>query len=546
MTDASIDVHAEALGAPAERAWWADAVGYEVYLRSFADGDGDGIGDLPGLTARLDHLADLGVDIVWVTPFYPSPMADYGYDVADYCDVDPRFGTLADLDELVEGVHRRGMRLIIDLVPNHTSDQHPWFQAALADPGDPHRDWYLFRDPGPDGGPPNNWRSHFGGPAWTLDEASGQWWCHLFLPEQPDLDWSNPAVRREFESVLRFWLDRGVDGFRIDVAHSLTKDAALRDNPVLVELPADASPRALFQAMRHDHDLDQPGTLDVYRSWRTIADAHDAVLLGEVYLDDPAAVGRYVGDGLLDLSFYFPVLHATWRADELASVVHHSLEHGRGRFSWVHSSHDDPRAPTRFGGGAVGRSRATSFIAFTALLPGPLFLYQGDELGLEDGHVDPSQAHDPVAVRNADASDGRDPVRTPIPWEPDRPNLGFSTGTPWLPVGQNHGPADTVAVQAADPASPLRTVRRLLATRRALLPSLPHDVTWLDAGPDRLAFRRGPITVVLDVDSSAGPLPLADLGIDPGASVAFEHGGARLDGAVLHLPADAVVVLERG
>jgi alpha-glucosidase len=265
--------------------WWSDAVGYEVYLRSFADSDGDGIGDLAGLTGRLDHLADLGVDIVWVTPFYPSPMADFGYDVADYLDVDPRFGTLADFDRLVEAVHARGMRLIVDLVPNHTSDQHEWFRSALEGPDSPHRDFYLWRDPAPDGGPPNNWRSHFGGPAWTLDESSGQYWCHLFLPEQPDLNWANPAVHAAFQDIIGFWLDRGVDGFRIDVAHSLVKDPSFADNPVLVEVAAGASPLEAFRALRHDHDLDQPGTLDIYREWHELTAPRGAMLLGEVYLD---------------------------------------------------------------------------------------------------------------------------------------------------------------------------------------------------------------------------------------------------------------------
>jgi alpha-glucosidase len=531
---------AQALGDDVTGAWWSEAVGYEVYLRSFADSDGDGIGDLAGLTARLDHLADLGVDIVWVTPFYPSPMADFGYDVADHLGVDPRFGTLDDFDRLQAAVHERGMRLLIDLVPNHTSDQHPWFRSALEGRGSPDRDRYLWRDPAPDGGPPNNWRSHFGGPAWTLDEASGQYFCHLFLPEQPDLNWANDDVRRDFEAILSTWLERGADGFRIDVAHSLVKHPSFGDNPVLVELTPGMSPFDRFYALRHDHDLDQPGVLDVYRSWRRITADHDAVLLGEVYLDDPERVSAYVADGVLDLSFYFPVLHTTWDPEVLADVVQATLRHGRGRFAWVHSSHDDRRSVTRFGGGDVGRRRALSFLAFTAFLPGPLFLYQGDELGLEDGVVDPGAAADPVAVRNPGAAGGRDPVRTPMPWTPGAPNLGFSTGTPWLPVAENHTDDHTVEAQRADPSSTLHHVRDLLALRRRRRP-LPDALTWLgdDAPTGVLAYRRGGLLVALH----AGSEPVV-LSVAQGASVAFANGDVAIGEGQLRLGPDAVAVVD--
>lgn len=519
--------------------WWSDAVGYEVYLRSFSDSDGDGIGDLPGLTARLDHLADLGVDIVWVTPFYPSPMADFGYDVADHTDVDPRFGTIEDLDRLVAAVHERGMRLLIDLVPNHTSDQHEWFRAALADPDSPYRDFYLWRDSAPDGGPPNNWRSHFGGPAWTFDEASGQWYCHLFLPEQPDLNWVNPEVRAAFREIIVHWLDRGVDGFRIDVAHSLVKHPSFSDNPVLVEVGAGASAGDAFDAMRHDHDLDQPDTLDIYRDWHRLAREYDAVLLGEVYLDSAEAVGAYVADGVLDLSFFFPVLHTTWDPDVLRGVVTATLTHGRGRFAWVHSSHDDARAPTRFGGGEQGRRRALSFLAFTAFLPGPLFLYQGDEIGLVDGEVDPAAAADPVAVRNENPSGGRDPVRTPMPWSPDAPNLGFSTGTPWLPVPANHTAADTVEAQRNDPGSTLHAVRRLLRVRRERLPN-PEPVTLIEEGPaEVLGYRRGDVSVALNIGTRPATVPL------PGpARLAFANGTVDIGPDAVVLEPDALAVVD--
>lgn len=523
--------------------WWSEAVGYEVYLRSFADSDGDGIGDLPGLTSRLDHLADLGVDIVWVTPFYPSPMADFGYDVTDHTGVDPRFGTLEDFDRLVDAVHERGMRLLIDLVPNHTSDQHEWFRSSRTGRDSPHRDFYLWRDPAPDGGPPNNWRSHFGGPAWTFDDATGQWWCHLFLPEQPDLDWSNPDVREAFLQIIEHWLERGVDGFRIDVAHSLVKHPDLADNPVVSEVGPEATPREAFESLRHDHDLDQPGTLDIYRDWHQLARKYDAVLLGEVYLESAEAVSAYVAEGVLDLSFFFPVLHTRWDADVLRAVVAATLTHGRGRFAWVHSSHDDPRAPTRFGGGEQGRRRALSFLAFTAFLPGPLFLYQGDELGLVDGEVDPAAAADPVAVRNEHGgTEGRDPVRTPMPWSPDEPNLGFSSGTPWLPVPPNHTAADTVAAQRDDPDSTLHAVRRLLQERRSRLPN-PSPVQLLDdAVPPRvLAYRRGDQLVVLNTGESSASVAWRGRG-----AAAFTNGEVELGPTQLVLGPDAVAVIDEG
>ena len=447
--------------------------------------------------------------------------------------------TYADLDHLVAAVHERGMRLLIDLVPNHTSDQHEWFRSALADPDGPHRDFYIWRDPAPDGGPPNNWRSHFGGPAWTLDEASGQWWCHLFLPEQPDLNWENPAVREAFREIITHWLQRGVDGFRIDVAHSLAKHPSFADNPVLVDVGPEAAPFEAFYAMRHDHDLDQPGTLDIYRDWHQLARRHDAVLLGEVYLDSAEAVGAYVADGVLDLSFFFPVLHTTWDADVLRAVVTATLTHGRGRFAWVHSSHDDSRAPSRFGGGEQGRCRALSFLAFTAFLPGPLFLYQGDELGLVDGEVDPASATDPVAVRNANATGGRDPVRTPMPWSPHESNLGFSTGTPWLPVPANQTAADTVEAQRADPGSTLHAVRRLLQIRRERLPNTAPTQLFGDGPADVLGYRRGDVLVALNVGPTPVTVPL------PGTvDLAFSNGTVEVGPDRLELEPDAVAVLD--
>jgi alpha-glucosidase len=481
--------------------WWDGAVVYEVYLRSFADGDGDGLGDLPGLLGRLDHIERLGVDIVWITPFYPSPMADHGYDVADHTDVDPRFGTLADLDAVVAAAHARGLRVIIDLVPNHTSSEHPWFVAARTSRDDPHRDRFIWRDPAPGGGPPNNWVSVFGGPAWTLDETTGQYYLHLFLPEQPDLNWANPDVHEEFDAILRFWLDRGVDGFRIDVAHGLVKDPELRDNPRREPTPDDADPTTVFESYEHRHDLDQAEVHDIYRGWRRLADEHGALLLGEVYLFDPVVLSRYVRDGLHAV-FCFTTLRTPWDAAAIRATLEEGGAAAGGRLAWPLSSHDDPRAPTRFGGGAEGRERALAFAALLLGLPGATCLYQGDELGLEDARLPAHVLADPIVLRNPGA-EGRDPVRTPMPWEPG-PGMGFTSGEPWLPLG-DRTVADTVAHQEATPGSPLRRLRALIAVRRGYA-DLRGDtpVEWLDGGGEVVAYRRGDTVVAARCHGSGG------------------------------------------
>jgi alpha-glucosidase len=298
--------------------WWQGAVGYEIYVRSFADSDGDGTGDLRGIRDRLAYLADLGVDIVWITPFYPSPQADHGYDVADYLGVDPTYGTVDDAIDLIDRAHELGMRAVFDLVPNHTSSEHPWFLDACSSRGSAHRDWYVWRDPAPDGGPPNNWVSYFGGPAWTLDEATGQYYLHLFLPEQPDLNWANDEVRAAFVDILDTWFARGADGVRIDVAHALVIDEEHRDNPVIVDLHAEMTPEERFEAFEHRHDLDQDGVLDVYREWNEVAAKHDALLLGEVYLLETDRLQRFVADrDGLHLAFAFAALHTDWDVEDI-------------------------------------------------------------------------------------------------------------------------------------------------------------------------------------------------------------------------------------
>ena len=485
--------------------WWDRAIGYEVYVRSFCDSNGDGIGDLAGITSKLDHLAWLGIDIVWLTPFFVSPQADFGYDVADYLDVEPDYGTLDDFDELVDEAHRLGMKVIGDLVPNHTSDRHPWFRAAVADPTSDHRSYYHWADPAPDGGPPNNWVSHFGGPAWTLDEASGQYYLHLFLPEQPDLNWSNPAVADAFDGILRFWLERGIDGFRIDVAHSLTKAPGLPDNPSLRPIDPAMSPREAFATFDHRYDLDQPETKDIYRRWRAVVEPYDALLLGEVYLrySPPARVAAYVtgGDGL-HRAFHFAPMHTAWDPDAMWATFHEALNVGQGGLSWAVSSHDDSRAPSRFGGGDLGRERALAFSTFMLGLPGLPFLYQGDELALTDVPVPPERLADPVGIRNANPADSRDKVRTPMPWAPGH-HAGFSTASDtWLPVG-DRSDAETVEGQRGDQRSWVHAFRALIAARRALDPG-DGDLEWLtEPGDDVLAFRRGAMVCAMNVGAEA-------------------------------------------
>jgi alpha-glucosidase len=457
--------------APGEGPWWRSAVVYQIYPRSFADASGDGVGDLAGIRRRLGHLSWLGVDALWLSPIFRSPMADFGYDVADYRDVDPLFGTLADLDALVADAHARELRVLLDWVPNHTSDRHPWFVESRRDRTSSRRDWYVWRDPRPDGGPPNNWTAafHRGTPAWTLDPATGQYYLHLFLPEQPDLDWSNPAVERAMHDVVRFWLDRGVDGFRVDVVHGIGKDPLLPDDP------------PEWTGVPHCAINDHPSVHPRLRALRRLVDGYPGarVLVGEVFLLSSGTHVRYFGRGdELHLVFELPAaIQTPWDADAWRAridTVARKLDQIDAWPTWVLSNHDTPRHRTRFGSEARARAAAVLLLS----LRGTPFLYAGEELGLEDAVVPPARRVDPG---------GRDGCRAPIPWD-DSPLHGWGAA-PWLPWPPEAAVRHVAALRA-DGRSILHLYRRLLHVRRASPALRAGTIELVDAPPAVLAFVR--------------------------------------------------------
>lgn len=525
-------------GKPNGEPWWRAAVTYQVYVRSFADANGDGVGDLAGVRSRLGYLRDLGVDALWLNPFYPSPQADAGYDVADYRDVDPAFGTLADVDSLISDAHRMGLKVLVDLVPNHTSDQHAWFQAALAArPGSPERARYIFRaGRGPDGAePPNNWLSNFGGPAWTRvpgpGGSGGQWYLHLFAPEQPDLDWTNEEVRTEFEAVLRFWLDRGVDGFRIDVAHGLAKDPAMPD---LTGEYGTSGPAAAG----HPH-WDQDEVHEVYRGWRRVTDGYpgDPVFVAEAWVQNPQRLARYLRPDELHTAFNFGFLLAPWTATDLRAAVDEStaaLDAVSAQPTWVLSNHDVVREVSRYARVAnhspvhslddlldqpvdlvVGARRAGAAALLMLALPGGAYLYQGEELGLVEVEDLPGEVRqDPTWKRSGHAKLGRDGCRVPIPWSGESSPFGFSPdggADPWLPQPASWAQY-TVEKLAGDPASILELYRSALAIRRSHPALGAGSLQWQDALEEVLLFTREPgFTCVVNVSGAAVPLSAGKL-----------------------------------
>lgn len=498
-----------------QKQWWQDAVVYQIYPRSFADSNGDGIGDLSGITSRIPYLCLLGIDAVWLSPFYPSALADGGYDVDDYCGVDPRLGSLADFDELVEAIHRAGLRIIIDIVPNHTSNRHPWFQAALAaPPGSPERDRYIFR-PGVDGGPPNDWRSGFGGPIWE-PVGDDQWYFHFFSREQPDLNWDNPEVREFFCQVLRFWCDRGVDGFRVDVAHGLKKDFTGFARPWaevgLLPVPG--------------HPLwDVPGLFEIYAGWREVLDSYDpprfAVAESMVPTHRRGAFAAALGQ-----SFNFDMQNADWTQATIAEAIEGGLTDAAqgGSTTWLLGCHDSPRVASRFGlvvdpdsdspttarkwllsdgtsqplDRALGERRARAAALALMALPGSMYIYQGDELGLHEVADLPHDVlQDPIAFRNAGVEKGRDGCRVPIPWSGDGPGFGFGSAGTHLP--QPSWFKDySVEVEDADPNSTLNFYRTGLASRKRLLrDGYLRPFAWVQSPTGTLRFRHGGIDCLI-------------------------------------------------
>ena len=504
----STDQHARA-------PWWRSAVIYQIYPRSFADANGDGIGDLNGVRSRLPYLAELGVDAIWLSPFYVSPQADAGYDVADYRDVDPVFGTLDDAKALIREAHDHRLRIIVDMVPNHTSDQHRWFRAALAaGPGSPERSRYIFREGrGADGSvPPNNWVSNFGGPAWTR-LADGWWYLHLFAAEQPDLDWTNPEVVAEFEDILRFWLDLGVDGFRIDVAHGLAKDPALADLP---GGGADGHPLTPTHLGDHPH-WDRDEVHDVYQGWRRVIDqyAGDRVFVAEAWVPNPDRFARYLRADELHTAFNFNFLEASWDAAKTRRVIDQTL----GELStvgapatWVLSNHDIHRHPTRFGGGEIGLRKARAATLLLLALPGGAYIYQGEELGLEEVLDLPAECRqDPIFARTGGERLGRDGCRVPLPWSGTETPFGFGpSGTPWLPQPAAWA-AITAEAQERAPDSTLAFYRAALRARRASPALGDGPMRWLDTPDGVLAFHRGDrfVCVMNFTDQHIEPPPIA-------------------------------------
>jgi len=507
--------------------WWRDGLLYQVYPRSFADSDGDGVGDLRGITARLEHLEWLGVDGLWLNPTFPSPNADWGFDVSDYRGVHPELGTLEDLDELVARAGERGIRVLLDLVPNHTSDEHPWFRER--------REFYVWRE-GRDGGPPNNWKSIFGGPGWTRDEATGEWYLHNFDPKQPDLDWWNEDVRAEFDDILRYWLDRGIAGFRIDVAHGIVKDRELRDNPEATEEDAEHY-RQLGQ--RPVFSMNRPEVHDVLRRWRKVSDPYGGVLVGETYVHDVETLARFYGDGVdeLHLAFNFVFLLAEFDAATLAPIVAETEallpEHAWP--VWTLGNHDLTRYPTRWAGGDPGLARCALMLLLT--LRGTPVLYYGDELAMAQAQIPPERVVDPQAARDPDW--GRDGARTPMPWSAE-PGAGFTSpdAEPWLPFGELA--EVNVTRQRSDPGSALNLTRDLIGLRRAEEELRTGTYTEVAAEGGLWAYRRGDgFLVAINLGADAASMP-ADGTIAIGTH--RQRDGEAIAGSLLLAPGEGAVL----
>jgi alpha-glucosidase len=482
--------------------WWQTGIIYQIYPRSFGDENGDGVGDLDGIRRRLPYLAELGVDAVWLSPIFPSPMADFGYDISDYTGIDPTFGTLAQFDALLEGAHAHGLKLLLDLVPNHTSDQHPWFSESRASRQNPKRDWYIWKDPRADGGPPNNWLSEFGGGAWEYDEQTKQYYCHTFLAAQPDLNWRNPEVRRAIYDVMRFWLKRGVDGFRVDVIWHLIKDDQFRDNPPDPNYArGEQKPKGALIPL---YTADRPEVHDVVAEMRRVIDEFpDRLLIGEIYLPVQRLVAYYGRDlGGLHLPFNFALLNAPWQADTIAKLVeeYERLLPPGGWPNWVLGNHDRPRIASRVG---AAQARIAAMLLLT--LRGTPTIYYGDEIGMEQVAIPDEIARDPVAHNLPGLGLGRDGCRTPMQWDAGR-YAGFSKVKPWLPLEQNYQQRNVAALQA-NATSIYQLHRRLVALRRHHPALQVGGYRPVAASGDVLAFVREAGTERILVALNMGPDP---------------------------------------
>jgi len=526
--------------------WWPGATVYHIYPRSFQDSNGDGIGDLQGIRSRLDYLVWLGVDALWLSPVYPSPMKDFGYDVADYCAIDPIFGSLEDFDALLADAHRLGLKVLLDLVPNHTSDQHPWFLESRSSRDNPRRDWYIWQDARPDGGPPNNWISDMGGSAWQWDEATGQYYYHAFLKEQPDLNWRNPAVQAAMLDVMRFWFERGVDGFRIDVIWHLVKALNFPDNPINPNYSPDMG--QMHQVLQLN-STDQPEVLEIAAAMRAVADDYDGrLLLGEIYLPLDRLVRYYGDDGRagVHLPLNFHLIEVEWTAAALSRLIgdYETLVPASGWPNWVLGNHDRPRIASRLG---EKQARVAAMLLLT--LRGTPTLYYGDELGMTDAPPPPDKVQDPRELREPGLGLGRDPVRTPMPWSGDPPAAGFTTGVPWLPLGPDWR-LRNVEAEADDPHSMLGLYRRLLVLRREH-PSLSlGDLALVPAEGNVLAYERlsgtERLCIVLNLASEQAVVTLPAAYHQGLALISTHEEPARLVDGKLYLRPDEAMVLRPG
>ncbi|MFB9834346.1 alpha-amylase family glycosyl hydrolase [Actinoallomurus acaciae] len=521
--------------------WWHGATLYHVYVRSFQDSDGDGYGDLRGLIDRLDHLQWLGVDALWLSPTMPSPDHDWGYDVSDYRGVHPELGTLDDLDDLISRARDRGMRVMLDLVPNHTSSEHPWFVEARSTAGSVYRDYYVWAPPESDGSPPNNWLDDTGEPAWTWDEESGEYYLHNFLPEQPDLNWWNPAVHAEFEAIMDFWFDRGIAGFRIDVANGLYKDALLRDNPKHDGAYIYGTAVQGRYGLQHLYNFNQPEVHDVYRNWRRRAESRPEtpLLLGETWVARVDELAPYYGDNdQLQLGFNFPFIFAPFEALALSRVVADSLAAFPAGACpvWAGSNHDLPRLATRWADGDPRRTRLAHTLLAT--LPGTYALYYGDELGMVDSDIPPHLHRDPLTAEGRNGQWPRDNARAPMRWD-RTPGAGFTTGTPWLPLPDDE--SLNVAEQRADGTSTLALVRALVALRKEAFAGVVAPYREVAVSKTRWVYTSGSLTVAANF--SADPQPLELTGEPVLSSATIREDLPEAGSAPTLRPWEAIVLL---